>query len=248
MRSPSSPTLHRIGTPVIGALLSCMAMGACHKQPEPEAPVARIEEEPSAPERPEMDVASEIGGMNQEKVARVFRRIGSDLAECIQNGSERIEFLGGSVSFYLLIDQEGHLAHGHVKESTIGDRITESCMLDVLAAQEWPRPVGGKKGKIEYDNIRFEPSGDVRPPVEWSSDDIADQLEELSKDLNACKNGSHGSYVATMYVDTHGDPLAVGMAPPDEYGAEAVDCLVSVLEQAKFRSPGSWPAKVTFHL
>jgi hypothetical protein len=38
------------------------------------------------------------------------------------------------------------------------------------------------------------------------------------------------------------------MAPPDEQGEDAVDCIVDVLKQAKFPSPGSWPAKVTFTL
>jgi hypothetical protein len=42
--------------------------------------------------------------------------------------------------------------------------------------------------------------------------------------------------------------LSVGVTPPDDQGESAVDCLVEVLKHAKFPSPGSWPAKVSFSL
>jgi hypothetical protein len=40
----------------------------------------------------------------------------------------------------------------------------------------------------------------------------------------------------------------VGIASSDESGEKAADCLVDLLKGAKFPSPGSWPAKVTFSL
>jgi hypothetical protein len=51
-----------------------------------------------------------------------------------------------------------------------------------------------------------------------------------------------------MYVGTDGHALSVGVTPPDSHGEAAVDCLVGVLKEAKYPSPGSWPAKVTFTL
>ena len=53
---------------------------------------------------------------------------------------------------------------------------------------------------------------------------------------------------ATVYVDPDGGALTAGVASSDDSGEEAADCVVGVLKDAKYPSPGSWPAKVTFEL
>ncbi len=228
--------------------LATLLLVACGKQPEPEAPDAEEEVVVEREAPPEMGVMGEMGGLNQSHVERVFKKASGQLAECMTDGSKRIEFLGGTISFYLLIDMSGSVAHSHVKQTTLGDRETEKCMIDVLGAQDWPKPVGGEKGKAEYDNIIFDPPSDVRPPVAWDASDIEEGLEELQEDLATCKNGVRGTYSVTMYVGTRGQPLGVGMAPPGEEGGEAIDCLVDVLMSGTYPSPGSWPAKVSFSL
>ena len=228
--------------------LCVLLAAACGKKPEPEVPDAEEDVVVERNDMPQMDATSEIGGLNQSQVERVFRKASDDLANCMNEGSSRIEFLGGSISFYLLIDQSGSISHEHVKQSSLGDRETEKCMLDVLAKQTWPKPVGGKQGKAEYDNVRFDPPGDVRPPVDWDASEVEKGLRELSEDLDTCRQGTHGHFSVTMYVGTDGAPLGVGMATPGEEGGEAIDCLVNVLMSGTYPSPGSWPAKVSFSL
>ena len=126
----------------------------------------------------------------------------------------------------------------------IGDRVTEKCMLDVLRAKSWPKPVGGEVG-IAQGGIGFDMINDVREPTEWSSEDAAPGLDKLNGKLNACKNGK-GGFEVTLYVDTDGNVLSAGATPPDEEGEKSVDCIVDALKGATFPSPGSWPAKVTF--
>ncbi len=241
----STVTTYRRSLPF--ALTALLALG-CGKKPEPAVPDAEEEVVVERDDGPQMGVMGEMGGLNQSQVERVFKKASTDLADCMTNGSSRIEFLGGTISFYLLIDQSGAVAHSHVKQTTLGDRETEKCMLDVLAEQTWPKPVGGEKGKAEYDNILFDPPSDVRPPVEWSANDIDEGLTDLREDLDTCKDGVSGHFAATMYVGTDGRPLGVGMSPPGEDGGDAIDCLVDVLMSGTYPSPGSWPAKVSFSL
>jgi hypothetical protein len=136
--------------------------------------------------------------------------------------------------------------HAHLKRSTIGDRATEKCMLDVLRSKNWPEPVGGEVG-IAQSGIGFDMINDVREPTEWSSEDAAPGLDKLNGKLNACKHGK-GGFEATLYVDTDGNVLAAGATPPDEEGEASVDCIVDALKGGTFPSPGSWPAKVTLSL
>lgn len=197
--------------------------------------------------RRKLAMSSEIGGLNEDRVNAIFEKSMAGLERCINTGAERVEFLGGSVSFFLKIGPRGRIEHAHLEKSTIGDRETERCMLETLRSKKWPKPVGGDHG-LARKSFDFDPPNDVRPPTDWDGEQLEKTLGKLSGKISSCKNGSGGNFEATMYVSTDGSVLAVGVTPPDEPGEEAVDCLVSALKQATFPSPGSWPAKVTFAL
>jgi hypothetical protein len=201
---------------------------------------------PSA-DRPGMQASSEIGGLNEEEVEAAFSSSVGGLKRCLSRGAERVEFLGGSVSFFLKIDSGGKVHHAHLEHSTLGDRTTERCMLDALRAKSWPKPVGGDHG-LARKSFSFDPPNDVREPTFWEERDAAPGLKKLADDVSKCKDGRPGAYEATFYVGTDGKVLAAGVTPPNEDGDAAVDCLVSMLEAASFPSPGSWPAKVTLTL
>src|ERR1041384_5911620 len=47
------------------------------------------------------------GGCTEEKVDKTFQRALSDFQRCLDDGAKRVEFLGGSVAFFLKIDAEG---------------------------------------------------------------------------------------------------------------------------------------------
>jgi hypothetical protein len=236
--------LGRVSSPLLVAIPVTLACGPKPPPPEP-PPMEVVEEEDDG--RDTVAVSSDIGGMNEEQVSKVFARATSSFEKCLNYGANRVEFLGGDVELYARIDRSGKVVHAHMASSSLGDRATEKCLLEVLDHQTWPKPVGGDEG-IARKSFGLEPSGDVRPPVAWSQEDVRDGLRKVENEVAECKRGIHGTFTATMYVDTNGSPLAVGMAPPSDEGEAVVDCLVTVLESAQFRSPGSWPAKVTFSL
>jgi hypothetical protein len=227
--------------------LAAVLLVACGGSSEPPPKSANIDS--SGPEAEEQGIraTSEIGGLNEEAVDRTFSSSVSTLERCLRHGAERVEFLGGTVSFYLKIDTRGRVDHAHLEHSTLGDRETERCMLDALRGKTWPRPVGGEHG-LARKSFSFDPPNDVREPTFWEKSDAAPGLQKVFGEVSRCKDGRHGDYEATLYVGTDGRVLAAGVAPPDEDGDAAVDCLVSVLESASFPSPGSWPAKVTLTL
>jgi hypothetical protein len=212
-------------------------------------PVAKTADD--APETEErqgsgLAVSSEIGGLDEEKVNAAFEASLSGLERCLHQGSSRVEFLGGSVSFFVKIDTSGKVDRAYLEKSTLGDRDTEKCMLDALRSKKWPKPVGGEHG-LARKSFDFDPPNDVRPPADYDQDHLSKALDKISSKVASCKSHK-GSYEATIYVATDGSVLSAGVTPPDETGEESVDCLVSTLKEASFPSPGSWPAKVTFTL
>lgn len=191
--------------------------------------------------------SSEIGGMNEDEVDAVFKTTLSSLSRCHNKGAARVEFLSGSVSFFLKVDSAGKVDQAYLEHSTLGDRDTEKCMLSVLKSKTWPKPVGGEHG-LAKKSFEFESPNDVRPPMEWDSENAKKVLKKLGDKLADCRSGASGSFEATAYVSTEGSVITASVTPPNEAGEAAVDCLVDTLREASFPSPGSWPAKITFSL
>ena len=231
---------------LFGLACTALSLAACGgSEPPPQAPTNAVEVQDDAQNR--VSTSSEIGGLNEEKVDKTFQRALTDFQRCLDDGAKRVEFLGGTVSFFLKIDVHGKVDHAHLEKSTIGDRDTEKCMLDSLRTKSWPKPVGGVHG-LARKSFDFDPPNDVRAPTTWDGEHVSDAVSKLSRKVSACKKGASGAFEATVYVSTDGSVMAAGVTPPDEAGESDVDCLVATLKAATLPSPGSWPAKVTFSL
>lgn len=238
----------RLVSKLVGGAFLVSWLAACGgSEPPPKTVSTEQPEEEESHGGAVPSVSGEVGALDQGKVDKAFETSVKELSRCLESGARRVEFLGGAVAFYVKIDSRGSMVHAHLEQSSVGDRETEKCMLEVLAKKEWPAPVGGETG-FARKSFDFDPPNDVRPPTEWSADRVQDALSKSSSDIKKCKANAGGTYNVTMYVDTKGHALAVGIAPPDEQGESAVDCLVDVLKGANYPSPGSWPAKVAFTL
>lgn len=194
-----------------------------------------------------MSANATIGALDEDQVTRTFRSCLSGFEQCLSAGANRVQYIGGSVDFAIKVDESGHLSDAHLRSSTLGDRETEQCMLGVLRSKTWPKPVGGKSGLAEK-SFDFDPPDDGRPATDWTSDRVDKTLKKIASKVRKCKSDVNGDFSATVYVDTDGKALSVGMAPPNAQGESAISCLVGVLKSAKYPSPGSWPAKVSFTL
>lgn len=191
-------------------------------------------------------MSAEIGALPEEETVAAFHEAWPAIQDCFVRGSRRIEFLGGDIAFAVEVDASGS-ASVFAKQTTIGDRTTESCMIDVLRKAAWPLPVGGRVGLAE-NGFGFEMTGDVRPPVIWDPEQVSEVLNVNATALEECKHGARGSFTATVYVDADGTAMGVGVSPPNQDAERSSDCIVDVLVSATYPSPGSWPAKVTFSL
>lgn len=228
------------------AVFAAVASAGCGGS-EPVSKAPEPAQDSADEHRSPVSMSAEIGGLDEEKVDKTFQRALSDLQRCLDDGAKRVEFLGGSVSFFLKIDADGKVDHAHLEKSTVGDRETEKCMLDSVRNKRWPKPVGGQHG-LARKSFDFDPPNDVRAPTSWDASQVSEAVSKLSKKFASCKSGVGGTFEATVYVSTDGSVLAAGVTPPNEAGESNVDCLVSALKSASLPSPGSWPAKVTFSL
>ncbi len=188
---------------------------------------------------------ADIGALDQNKVNRALDRASSKLVDCFHDGLTRVPFLGGNIKFALRINQEGAATVAYLKESTLGDRTTESCMLNALRAAKWPSPVGGREGLAEG-GFGFDPSPDERPAVDLDASKLGKELPKAQAAIAKCRSSAGaGSVITTLYVATDGKPMAVGVATADAKGETAASCIVDAMKGMTFASPGSYAAKVT---
>lgn len=234
----------RIGA-ALALLLATTACGCGGSTPEPTGPDDDMGSHQGS-SGPDIAMSAEIGALDEGRVNNAFEKAMPKLMDCFGDGLGRISYLSGRVEFEVRVDESGGARAVILKDSTLGDRKTEVCMLSVLRRAAWPAPEGGKEG-IAGKSFTFDPQGDARPPVEWSSSDLGEELDEARSDLRACtQSAGAGAVKATMYVDTEGKAEAVGVSTSDEQGEQAIDCIVAKLTEISYPSPGSWASKVTF--
>jgi hypothetical protein len=198
---------------------------------------------------PMQQVSQELGSIDQRQVEVTFDHLQNKIQSCFKTGLGRVEYLGGDVSVFLRVGQDGHVKYGYFEDSTVGDRDTEKCLLDVLSSADWPKPQGGE---AEVRNkFGFDAPGDVRAPTDWNSDRIAEAIGKAQADISKCKAGVSGTFKGAAYIQPdgkHGKVQAAGLASPSKDGVDKIDCLLGVVEGLKLPSPGSYAAKVSFAL
>ncbi len=216
------------------------------KAKEPEAVVVARE-----PEKPKLAMVQELGSIDPDQVQKTWTRLRTDFDACRKGGMERVEYLHGDLKFFIRVGPDGKTKWTFLEDSTIGDRDTEKCMLDVIAGAAWPKPDGGD---AEVRNsFGFDPEG--RPPAAWPSDKIAALLGKNDKDLRRCKGREKATFHVTVYVapshkeaGKHGLVQAVGVSVAAKDASEKIECIVNEVKGWKMPSPGSWGAKVEFRI
>ncbi len=230
--------------------LSFAAAGCGGGEPPKPVESPTVEAPPKRPEGPKPQMSQELGSIDEAATNATFTKVSSDLNACYKDGRKHLAFLSGDVKFFLRITEAGTVKYEMLEGSTLGDRATELCMMEALRKAEWPKPVGGEAEVRK--SFGFDPPSNVRAPVAWEGDKLAEPLSKIEKDIHKCKKGSNATFTATAHVHPdgkHGKIEHVGIVASTREGELVVDCLVDELKDMKgIPSPGSYPAKVTFTL
>lgn len=227
-----------------------LAVG-CGGAPAPEVnnpPPAPSEARPEAPVKrtPGPSVSQELGEIDPRAVESTFTRLRSSLASCHHAGINRVEYLSGEVKFFLRIGADGKAKWGNIEHSTLRDRETEKCMLNTMISAAWPTPKGGE-AEVRKDLV-FD-LGDARAPYNWHAERAALAIPKIREAAQKC--GKSSGFDITAYVapeGSSGKTEAAGISGGGKEGEAAADCIVDAVKSAKWPSPGSYTAKITFKL
>lgn len=165
------------------------------------APEPAQEEAPKPESSGAPTVEQELGSIDQRAVEKKFDDLQTKLEACHQQGRTRVEYLAGDVKVFLRVGKDGRVKYSFFEDSTLGDRATEKCLLDLFAATDWPKPIGGE---AEVRNGFGWPAGSERPPTSWGAEKVTSALDEdreAKKGVAKCKSGISGDFHVTAYVE-----------------------------------------------
>lgn len=188
-------------------------------------------------------VEGEIGGLPEEAMEKALTSLGKEVMGCVTKRSAEIEVLGGHLKLALRVARDGSTKWAFLRESTLGDRETERCVIDLAMGRTWPKPVGGE-GLAEK-------AFDVDPtktPAVLDEKRVKRALDDARRETYRCKKGARGTFVTTAYLKPNGRVVSVGVAPPSETGDAAVDCIVEAVKKLEFGKVGGKVSKLTFEL
>jgi len=228
------------------ALLILSALCSCTRNAAPPPSSPRLTAIPApAIDRGPTSYEGEIGGLSQEDVEEQFTALRPRLIECVRSASQRLSWIGGRVTMRMRTDRAGHVRWVYLTDSTLGDRDTERCVLRVVQSKTWPRPLSGE-GLAEA-SFDVDPSEAPRALPSYKSALLAQRARAAT---SKCRKGLSGPFQATAYIGPAGEVIAAGVAPPNEKGEQASDCIVDALRELRigtvFAMDRSSAAKTTF--
>jgi hypothetical protein len=246
-----------------------LLVAAC-SSPPPAKPPPAPEPPPKVEEPPPPVVQQELGSIDDGAIEAIFVKIGDQLETCHAEGRARVGVLAGDVTVFMRIDAQGHARYDYLQASTLGDRDTEKCILNLLLQTTWPTPVGGE-AEVTH-NFGWS-AGSEKPPLLWESNKVTDAIDSSAsakRSLDQCKRGTNAMQV-TGYVSA-GAPApatppakktksksrkktgkskiklghfrALGAASSNKDVADQIDCVISALKDLPLPSPGSSTAKI----
>lgn len=228
----------------LGLLVSLsLSVGACGAGgSDADSPHGRVGDHGGAHlDRPEAVpmTESDVGAMSEYDVAAIFKGARGGVSDCIERASRKKAYLEGDIEVVLHIARGGRILDVLPTRSTIGDRVAERCILDLLAKQPWPSPVGGKVGTVKQE-LGFGARGRAADKVESSA--LGSSLGKAREALAKCGSGELS---VTAYLDSEGKVLGAGAATSDPEVSSQLDCASEALSDVTFPSPGSYKGKVT---
>jgi hypothetical protein len=221
-------------------LLCSVALAGCAAAPPPPPVIVEVAPIPEKVDTGPESMEAEIGGLNEEAMDQAFASL--DVNRCIEQSGDKLDTLGGELKLKLRIDRRGSARWAYLSRSTLGDRDAEKCVLDLVRAKSWPRPLGGE-GLAEKDFV-IDPRTE---PATLEERRTLVQVAQARAEAGKCRRGVPGSFFATVYLQPDGRVVTAGVAVPSEKGEDVADCVVEALRKVRFRGAPK-PAKLSFEI
>lgn len=226
------------------AILGCGSTQKPVEEPKPEKKeVAESGHKSGGPA-----IEYDLGPVDPSVFKKKVDALKGDWMACYQSAHEKHETLEGKLTFTLRTNKDGSVKWAFVKDSDLGSRAVEKCVIDTIKSSNFGPPMDAKEGEMTGHTVGWPLDDEARPADPGAQGSVVPSLEKAKGKLDACRNGGKGKMTATLYIAKGGKPISAGVAIDDPSLDEAVDCVVDVLMKLHYVNKASWPTKVTVQL
>jgi hypothetical protein len=196
------------------------------------------------PQEDPLAVSGLRGTLSQEEVHNALEPRMLKFARCVQQRAEAVEWLSGALRLEFHVGLDGKVVRVYPRESSMGDRLTERCAVEVAMATRFPAPHGGEADFSWSFEVPLD--GAIREPVSLPAESLESEPGSMRAAIaSVCGTGQLS---LTAYVDETGKVVAAGGGAGDDESATKLDCATGALEALSLKSPGSYAAKVQLTL
>lgn len=238
-----------LALPLLVALAPlAVACGSSEKGPTSPKPESTSTDGARGAKKDGPAIVYDLGDVAPDVARRNFEALTSTWTACYEKAHGANAALGGKLTFDLRTNHDGSVKWVFVRESDLGDRAVERCVLDSVRKASWGEPVDAKEGEIRGKTVGWENEEDE--PVAVGAERVQPAIDKAHAKLSACRSeaGAHGKIRATFYVGPKGRPLSIGFAVDDAAGEAAADCLHGVLMGLTYVNGSQQITKTTVEL
>ena len=225
--------------------LSCVGVSACgggQKPVEDERAHTQRQHQASRSED-DMAISGTLGAIKQVDIERTMHYEVSKMARCFADQYSRIPYLMGDIELAFRIGTSGRVKWVYPSASTIGDHLTEKCILERAGAITFPKPVGGD-AEFKY-SFAMDAMPNVEAPAQLDSTIVFNQTASWLEAVNTSCEQAHGLHI-TAYLNEDGW-VALGAGVDSLETLPHVECVLGVLMAQEPPNPGR-AAKISFTL
>lgn len=89
-------------------------------------------------------------GLSRNQISSTIESNRSQYIRCYESRITAKPKLSGKVVVAFLVSPNGTVADSRIKESTLGDALAESCIINVVKSSQFPEPGGQASVKVVY--------------------------------------------------------------------------------------------------
>lgn len=237
---------------VLLSISSGLAVSCGGGQPKETAPT--LDEKPAEVAEPQVQDEGEsaiqmeglLGTIPQHSVEKVMKRNEGKILECFAEAFEILEEIEGSLEIWMEVGAQGTVDEVYLRDGTLGAKVAEDCIVEVVSRFKFPEPSGGSHAEIIYPMEFEEPYGHPEPH-NWGGAKSSEVLKEHSADLERCLGGKSGVKL-TLYVYEGGKVVSAGATSETPEMYDAAQCLAQAAMAWIYPDPGERPAKAVLEL
>jgi hypothetical protein len=220
------------------------SIAACSAQKPPPAVAPTVTADGPRESSDGLTVSGLRGTLTEREISAALEPRMPRFLRCVATRLGALEVLSGEIALAFHVATDGAVVAVHPRSSTLGDRETERCIVEVAKATRFPPPHGGEADFSWPLEVPVDP--DVRAPVALDADQVRSQLGEQAEALVAACGG--GPFAVTAYIERDGSPSATGVAAPDGATDPELDCIAEGVRAWRFAPAGSYVAKLSFSM